>query len=115
MDFAKAGQAHNDWKVKFRLAIARKERMDIATIAADNCCEFGKWLHGEATRHAALGQYVDCKTKHAAFHVQAGKVAALINDGKFAEAEAAIGAGTPFASTSFDTVGAIGQLQKAIG
>ena len=24
------------------------ETMDVGTLAKDNCCELGKWLHGEA-------------------------------------------------------------------
>ena len=114
MDLGKAGQSHNEWKVKFRVAISKKDTVDATTIAADNCCELGRWLHGDARKHVALKEYTDCRVKHANFHKEAGKIARLINDGRFAEAQASIAAGTPFATASYETVGAIGHLQKAI-
>ncbi len=48
MDLDQAVAKHAEWKVKFRKAISAKEQLDTASIAKDNCCELGKWLHGEA-------------------------------------------------------------------
>ena len=43
-------------------------------------CELGTWLHGKAKSQIGhLASYVECVQKHAAFHVEAGKVAAIIN------------------------------------
>lgn len=116
MDLDSAIGKHAEWKLKLRSAIAKQETMDAATISKDNCCELGKWLHGEAK--AKLGQlksYSDCVAKHAAFHVEAGKVAATINAKKFVEAEAMLASGTPYNAAS-GTVGvAIMQLKKEAG
>ena len=114
MDLDKARKAHDDWKVKLRLAMIRHEQLDAATIAKDNACELGKWLQADGVKHAAAPEYRECKAKHAAFHVEAGKVAKMINDGKHTEAEAALGSGSAFSKASFEAIGAIGKLQKHV-
>lgn len=115
MDFDKAGQAHGEWKVKFRLAMKNKEQMDAARVSADNLCDLGKWLHGEGqSKHGADPLYRECVAKHAEFHREAGKVAQVINGGKYAEAEAMLNAGTPFAAASFSTIAAIGRLKSNV-
>lgn len=48
MDLTQAVAKHAEWKTKFHGAIIKKEQMDAPTIGKDNCCELGKWLHGEA-------------------------------------------------------------------
>lgn len=48
MDLNNAIAKHSEWKTKLRSAITRKETLDASTISKDNCCDLGKWLHGEA-------------------------------------------------------------------
>ena len=113
MDLDKALQAHGEWKLKLRSAIAKKEQLDAKTIGADNCCPLGKWLHGEArTQYAKLKSYGTCVAKHADFHREAGRVAATINQGKYTEAEAMLAGGTPYAAASSAVGGAILGLKK---
>jgi methyl-accepting chemotaxis protein len=112
MNLDSALQTHIDWKVKFRTAISKQEQMDAATIAKDNCCELGKWLHGEGkTQHGSLTSYAPVLTKHAAFHVEAGKIATAINAQKYTEAEAMLGGGTPFTNVSSEVGVAIMRLK----
>ncbi|MCC7184433.1 MAG: CZB domain-containing protein [Rhodocyclaceae bacterium] len=116
MDLTQAIQRHAEWKLKLRSAIARKEKMDVATITRDNCCELGTWLHGAAK--ATLGSkasYSQCLHKHATFHVEAGKVAQAINDGQYAKAESMLDAGTPYAAASSAVGVAIMALKKESG
>ncbi|MBI5306763.1 MAG: CZB domain-containing protein [Planctomycetes bacterium] len=113
MDLDNAIGKHTDWKTKLRLAISKKETLDVATISKDNCCELGKWLHGEAkTRLRQLTSYSECVTKHAAFHVEAGKIATAINSQKYTEAEAMFNAGTPYTAASSAVGVAIMRLKK---
>lgn len=113
MDLSKAVEKHAEWKVKFRSAISKQETLDAETVSKDNCCELGKWLHGDSK--LKLGQftsYHDCVAKHAVFHLEAGKVARTINLGKYAEAEAMLNVGTPY-TTASNAVGiAISRLKK---
>lgn len=113
MDLDNALQAHAAWKTKFRAAMTRREKLDAATIGKDNCCDFGKWLHGDARKqYATLASYQECVKGHAAFHVQAAQVASTINAGQYEQAEKAIGNGTPFANASNVVGAAIMRLKK---
>lgn len=113
MDLNNAVGKHAEWKVKFRSAISKQEQLDVATIAKDNCCDLGKWLHGEAkASFGRLASHAECVKKHATFHVEAGKVAAAINAKKYAEAETMIGNGTSYAHASSAVGVAIMQLKK---
>lgn len=116
MDLESAIAKHAEWKVKFRSAIAKQDTLDAATIAKDNCCELGKWLHGDAKlQFGKLVSHANCVAKHAAFHVEAGKVAQVINAKKYQEAEAMVGSGTPFGAASSAVGVAIMGLKKEAG
>jgi len=107
MNLDSAIKAHAQWKMKFRSAITAKETMDAATIAKDDCCEIGKWLHGEG--RAACGakpEFVALIERHREFHREAGKVAAAINARQFDLATRMIDGATPFANAS-STVGVV--------
>lgn len=113
MDLDNAVAKHSEWKTKFRVAIAKQETMDAATISKDNCCDLGKWLHSEGkSQFGHLTSHVECVQKHAVFHKEAGKVAAEINAKKFAQAEAMIVSGTPYAKISMEVGVAISRLKK---
>ena len=115
MDLNTAMQAHNEWKVKLRMAISKKEQLDADTIARDNCCALGKWLHGEAkSLYSALPAYKDCVGKHAGFHREAGAVARSINAAQYDKAEAMLAAGTPYAQATSAVGSAILGLKKAV-
>ena len=116
MDLSEAIQKHAEWKLKFRSAISGHETLDAANIAKDNCCDLGKWLYGEGKiKYGKLASHAYCVTKHAAFHVEAGKVAAAINAKKYDVAEAMLGGGTPYAAISSDVAVAISRLKKEAG
>ena len=116
MDLNQAIDRHAEWKTKFRRAISGHEVMDADTISKDKYCELGKWLHGEAkARLGKHGAFAECVAKHAAFHVEAGKVAYAINAKKFAEAEAMLNSGTPYANASSAVGLAIMRLKKEAG
>jgi Chemoreceptor zinc-binding domain len=101
MDLDHAIRAHVEWRIKFRSAISKQEQMDFATIAADNRCPLGKWLHGEGKgEFGKLKAYSDSVQKHAAFHREAGKVAQAINSKKYAEAEAMLDLGSAYQAAS---------------
>ncbi len=101
MDLNQAIQKHAEWKFKFRNALFSNEPMDATVISKDNQCEIGKWLHGEAgSLHGNSPAYAKCLADHAAFHVEAGKVAAAINAQKKDEAEHMLSADSAFSEAS---------------
>lgn len=96
-------RAHREWKTRFLVAMARNERMNVAEVSADNCCKFGKWLHSEGKRRfGGLHGYQECVEAHAAFHVEAGKIAQRVSDGHVQEANQMLGYGTPYTKASED-------------
>jgi len=114
MDLNNAVQKHAEWKVKLRSAIAKHEQMDVVTLARDDRCELGHWLHGEArTRFGQLGAHSDCVHKHQAFHDEVAKVATAVNAGRFAQAQDMLGASTGFSKASSALSVAFLQLRKA--
>jgi methyl-accepting chemotaxis protein len=113
MDLDTAIRKHAEWKIKFRTAISKQEIMDVACIGDDNCCELGKWLHGEGkTKFGQLDSHAVCNSSHKAFHVEAGKVAQAINAKKYSAAESMIGAGTAYTNASSVVASAIFKLKK---
>lgn len=113
MNLDSAIQKHMEWKVKFRTAISKQEQMDAVTIGKDNCCDLGKWLHGEGkTQCSSLASYATVLNKHAMFHVEAGKVASAINAKKYTEAEAMLGGSSPFSAVSGEVGVALMRLKK---
>jgi methyl-accepting chemotaxis protein len=101
MDAKEIIAAHRGWKDKFRTAMATREILDLDIIGSDCCCEFGHWLHTDARREFGhLAAYQDCVDCHAEFHVEAARVAILINQGRLFIADRMMAAGTPYATLS---------------
>ncbi|WP_027148784.1 methyl-accepting chemotaxis protein [Methylobacter tundripaludum] len=115
MDLDVALHKHAEWKVKFRTAISQNEKLDVVTISKDNCCDFGKWLHGNTQLHLGhLESFSECISKHAAFHVEAGKVAHAINDKRLQEANTMLNADSDFIAASGAVGVAIMRLKKDV-
>ena len=79
---------HVYWTTQLRFAMTNNEMLDTATISKDNCCGLGEWLHIEHAhlRYTPHSSYHDCVKKHAAFHIEAGKIAELINSRRYEDA-----------------------------
>jgi len=113
MNLDSAIDAHSQWKVKLRSAIAARETVDAATLEKDNCCPLGKWLHGDArAKYGQMTAFTTCVDAHAVFHREAGRVARLINGAQYPQAESALAAGSPYANASSATGVAILRLKK---
>lgn len=105
--------SHSAWKQRLSTAISKKEAIDFASLSRDDACAMGQWLKGDGKArfgaHSHFTRVVEC---HAKFHEEAGKVAATLSAGKFAEASAMLNAGTPFARASQTMVAAILAAKK---
>ena len=116
MDLKQAIVKHTEWKTRFRTAISKHETMDAETISKDNCCDLGKWLHGESKQKMGkLVSHAECVSKHALFHTEAGKVAKAINAKEYTEAEAMLNPDTPYWNASTAVALAIMHLMKESG
>lgn len=115
MNLDEAITKHAEWKVKFRTAIGKKEKMDAAAICVDNRCDLGRWLHGEGrAAHGTKPEFSALVSKHAEFHKAAGEVAKTINAGKYDVAEKMLGQDTEYAMASTNVAAAITRLKKQV-
>lgn len=102
-EIEKAIGAHGMWKTRLKTAIGTgKIDLPVATIRADNQCEFGKWLAGPTIPSALKGspRYAEVRKLHTEFHQQAARVATLATEGKKQEAEQAVALTGPFSAAS---------------
>lgn len=115
MDLDKAVAAHADWKVKLRVALTDRQKLDAEKLASDCQCELGLWLKGEGRiAYGASPSFKTCFEGHTAFHQAAGAIARSINAGDFAGAERQLGVDTPFAKASSAVAVAIRRLKNEI-
>jgi Chemoreceptor zinc-binding domain len=116
INLANAISAHNQWKIKLRNAMSADDTLDVETISKDNCCELGKWLHGEGKQaHGDLQLFCDCIKQHAVFHTEAGKVALLINNRRYQEAEDQIDyTSSAFGQASTSVINTINKLKREL-
>jgi methyl-accepting chemotaxis protein len=116
VDLSAAIQKHAEWKFKFRNALNSHEAMDVAVISKDNKCEVGKWLHGEASAlYAKTGSLSKCIVNHAAFHAEAGRVAAAVNAKKVDEVGQMLSPGSSFSEISRKLGVSLVELKNEIG
>jgi len=113
MDLDQVIYDHAEWKTRFRTAITQRVCMDATAIGSDQCCNLGKWLHGEG-RHSSghLTAFTFLVQTHAAFHHEAGKIASLINAGDIKSAEAELEYGTRYSRAAQGVALAIMSLQE---
>lgn len=115
MDLNDAINSHTDWKIQLRHAISERTTLDVASVARDDACDYGQWLHGPARqRFGTLPAYADCVLTHARFHARAAEVAEVINAGEHERAERLLGAGSAYALASRAAVLAIEALKRHI-
>lgn len=115
MELDQAIAAHAEWKMRFRTAMMRKEKLDVNSIERDDCCGFGKWLRTEGDeRFSDHPRYIACKRLHAAFHHEAGRVAREINAGEYAHADSMLQPGSAYARVLADTGAAIVALKREV-
>jgi len=115
VDLKDAIQRHAQWKFRFREALLKSEQMTVETISKDDHCELGKWLKGEArTLYGQCKAYADCLAKHTAFHVEAGKLAVVVNAKHKQEAERMLANGSAFSEASRAVVVSLIELQHEI-
>jgi methyl-accepting chemotaxis protein len=109
--------SHAYWKTKFHIAMVNGEPLDAVKISKDDCCNLGKWLHSTQA-HSYIGHlqnHNECLVKHTAFHVEAGKVAEIINAKQYENAHQLLNHASSFYHTSMALVSAIMRLKIKTG
>jgi hypothetical protein len=105
--------AHGMWKRRLRTAIdAGQSEWSPEGVRPDNLCAFGKWLYSLPPATKGSAQWMEIRALHADFHVEAARVLQMALEGRRAEAEAALAAGSKFGSISSNLVGALMSWKK---
>ena len=114
-NFDKAIEAHRQWKVKLRKAIAEHDTLDSDAICRDNQCPLGQWIHGPGgVQWGGRPSFVALLNKHAEFHRTAGAVAKKINAGHYTQAEQLIGSGSAFAQISTEVAAILTRAKRGL-
>ncbi len=114
MNFDDAIAAHTMWKIRLRKVVdGHGERLEAASVAKDDQCELGKWIHGPGANFKSFDAFTRLKTAHAKFHKCAAQVITEANGGRKDAAEALLEPQGEFAKVSTETVTAIMALQRA--
>jgi ABC-type transporter Mla subunit MlaD len=82
--------AHAAWKMRLRKAITTgvlEPGTNIATVARDDACPFGTWLHGDAAEEPDQDRVADVRRRHADFHREAAAVLKAAIGGRPDEAQ----------------------------
>ncbi len=86
--------AHAAWKKRLRSAVTMgrvPEGIDPATVARDNVCAFGQWLHSGQASSLDRRRTVEVQGLHADFHAQAAAVLSAVSRGEREEAAGLLG------------------------
>ncbi len=114
-DFDSAIEAHRQWKVKLRSAIAKHDKLDADTICRDDQCPLGRWIHGPGgAQWGSRPLFSQLLNKHADFHQTAGEVARKINAGQYQDAEKLIGAGSHFSDISLEVTTLLSTAKRGL-
>lgn len=93
--------AHQEWKSAIHVAVASGRKLDVASIRPDNCCELGRWLHGEGqSLYGSRQTFTELLENHADFHVVASVVASILNHSVYDQTIGLMEGNSKFASAS---------------
>jgi Chemoreceptor zinc-binding domain len=114
MNFDQAISAHVQWKSKLATYIAKPDHsLNAETIAKDDQCELGKWIHGEGQKFARLADFQKLVADPARFHAAAADVVRKADSGQKASEEIALGAKSPYAAASNAVVSSLMHMKTA--
>jgi len=113
-EIKKAIGAHGLWKTKLRNAMSSgRAEPPSAHAAADDVCDFGRWLYSLPQEERATGHFSRVRELHARFHQEAARVLALVESGNVPAAARAIETGSAFADVSRQLTRTLMEWSKA--
>ena len=87
MDLNDAIEKHAEWKSRFRDVMKKNGNFNVETVSKDNCCMLGNWLYTEEKKLCVYSSYKTLLESHKQFHIEAGKIAVIVNSGDYELAE----------------------------
>ena len=96
LDFLDAITAHQRWKTRLAKYIGgtSDEKLDYRSVCRDNQCVLGKWINEQGNRDFGNAPtFNQLKLTHTQFHLSAGSIVRLLNEGKADLAKEALSRG----------------------
>jgi hypothetical protein len=93
LNFVEAIAAHQKWKTRLSNYIAgtSTEKLDYRQICRDNQCVLGKWINGPGgDLYGHIPVFSRLKMTHGKFHLAAGQIVQLMDEGKVEQARQAL-------------------------
>lgn len=88
---------HIRWIMAFKTAIETGEELDVEAISADDKCELGVWLRDDGRNaHKNCSSFEHCVAAHSIFHVEAGRVAQIVNEQRLDDSRGLMALGSDF-------------------
>lgn len=85
LDVAAAIAAHRNWKKRLESYIkgTSDEKLDHSVICKDNNCALGKWIYSASSEDFShIPAFIEVKEIHAKFHIAAGEIVQLADNGE---------------------------------
>lgn len=81
-EFSAAILAHQTWVARFQNTVKGidREAQDPDLAGDDTLCQFGRWLHANPAAFTSQASYEQVISMHRAFHMTAGKIAAMLQE-----------------------------------
>jgi hypothetical protein len=117
LNFRAAIEAHMKWKSRLNEQIAGhgSEQIDVAMLSSDDKCILGQWIYNVGMKkYIAEPVFVLLHTSHASFHLSAGEVMTLVEQGQREQALLRISTGD-YAKTSLQVVRQLALLWRKLG
>jgi hypothetical protein len=112
LNFREAIAAHQKWKVRLQAVIDgnHAEQLFVDVVSRDDQCVLGKWIHGVGGQRFGDDQAFQrlCK-HHADFHVCAGAVLVMAQEGNKTDSQANLTSGD-YARVSMDLILDLAQM-----
>ncbi|WP_374641684.1 methyl-accepting chemotaxis protein [Hydrogenophaga sp.] len=95
VDTASVLQEHQQYTVDLRNAVMRKLKLEVDRFSRQDCCQLGAWMSGVGgQRYGHQPAFRELTRHHQAVHAEAGRVAEVINQQRYADAQAMLEAGS---------------------
>jgi len=113
MDFDEAIAAHTAWKTRLKAYLRNPDKsLNVTSIALDNQCALGQWLHAEGAKYSASPEFTELMSQHANFHRSAADLIKRADAGESVAEEAALGTNSPFTKLSAQVVQLILKMKQ---
>ncbi|MBP9752312.1 MAG: CZB domain-containing protein [Proteobacteria bacterium] len=114
LNIDEAIKAHSDWKIKLQRFLKNPDgSIDSTTVAKDNVCPLGKWMHfGNDSNFKKFTEFNELIIEHKRFHLAAAEIINRKNRGEDVTESIALGGNSEFSKASQNVIGLLMKLKR---